>query len=113
MKIVINRQFGGFSLSDKAMDRLKELNYTPTEGYGTIEEDLVLKDNIWQNRKYSGYLNIPRDHPLLIQVVEELGSEANGNHATLKVVEIPDGVDWDVEEYDGNEWIREVSREWR
>ena len=114
MKIVINKQFGGFRLSDKAIDRLKELKYDPPEGCDTIERDLISReDGLNPIRKYWGLRNIPRDHPLLIQVVEELGKEASGIHATLKVVEIPDGVDWQIEEYDGTEWIREVSREWR
>ena len=52
-----------------------------------------------ETRKYYGYLDPPRDHPLLIQVIEELGLEANGPHATLKVVEIPDDVEWAIEEY--------------
>ena len=115
MKIVINRQFGGFGLSDKAIERLKELGYTPPDGCSTIEEDLVPKEDtvFMRMRKYWGLSDIPRDHPLLIQVVEELGDDASGNHTTLKIVEIPESVDWKVESYDGNEWIREVSREWR
>ena len=30
----------------------------------------------------------------------------------LKVVEIPDGVDWEIEEYDGEEWVSEKHRVW-
>ena len=30
----------------------------------------------------------------------------------LKVVEIPDDVEWEIEEYDGNEWVSEVHRCW-
>ena len=43
----------------------------------------------------------------------ELGELANGPNAELKVVEIPDGIDWTIEEYDGVEWIAEVHRTWR
>ena len=32
--------------------------------------------------------------------------------AELKIVDIPDGVNWEVEEYDGNEWIAETHRRW-
>lgn len=46
-----------------------------------------------------------RDDPLLIQVIEELGEEANASHAKLKIVEIPDGVEWHIEEYDGHEYV--------
>ena len=114
MKIVINKCFGGFRLSDKAIDRLKELGYEPPEGCSTIEEELIPEKDIFSRaHKYWGLQDIPRDHPLLIQVVEELEDKADRNLAKLKVVEIPDDVNWAIEEYDGTEWIREVSREWR
>lgn len=54
-----------------------------------------------------------RTDPDLIEVIERLGNEANGRHAELKVVEIPDDVEWKIEEYDGQEWIAEEHRTWR
>ena len=90
MKVVINTQYGGFSLSPKAVQRLAELQGRPC--YDSRPED--------------------RADPLLVQVVEELGSEANGAHASLAVVEIPDDVDYIIEEYDGKEWIAEAHRTW-
>jgi hypothetical protein len=56
---------------------------------------------------------IDRTDPALIAVVEELGYEASGGFADLKVVEIPDDVTWQIEEYDGSEWVAEVHRTWR
>ena len=54
-----------------------------------------------------------RAHPLVVRVVEELGSErASSDVAKLEVVEIPDGVEYEVEEYDGLEHIAEVHRTW-
>ena len=53
-----------------------------------------------------------RTDPLLIEVVEELGEVANGSCAKLKVIEIPDGIDYEIEEYDGNESVHEVHRSW-
>ena len=57
--------------------------------------------------------DIPRDDPALVQVVEEMGPAANGNHAELKVVEIPDDVEWEIHEYDGSEHVAEKHRTWR
>ena len=36
-----------------------------------------------------------------------MGVEANGDHAKLKIVEIPADVEWQIDEYDGTEWIAE------
>ncbi len=53
-----------------------------------------------------------RTDPLLIKIVEELGEEANGRCAELKIVEIPDGTDWEIDQYDGLETIDEKHRSW-
>lgn len=57
--------------------------------------------------------NIPRDDPFLVRVVELLGKEASRTFANLRVVEIPDDVQWQIEEYDGKEHVVEVHRTWR
>lgn len=56
---------------------------------------------------------IKRDHPELIRLIEEMGDAVNGACAELRIVEIPDGVEFCIEEYDGNEHIAEVHRTWR
>lgn len=56
--------------------------------------------------------DVPRDDPDLIAVVEELGRAADGRHANLEIVEIPDGVEWQIEEYDGLEHVAEKHRVW-
>jgi len=47
-----------------------------------------------------------------VEVVEELGIKANGFCSELKIVEIPDDVEWIIEEYDGKEWVAEDHRRW-
>jgi len=89
-KIVINSCYGGFSLSTKAVDRLLELGY----------------------KVEIGGREVPRDEVRLIQVVGELEGKANGGCAELRIIEIPDGVDWEIEEYDGMEWVAERHRRW-
>jgi hypothetical protein len=92
MKIVINKDYGGFSLSDEATKRYAELKGSEGEG--------------WNCR------GVERNDPVLIQVVEEMGDAAGGQFASLGIVEIPDGVQWQIEEYDGMEWVAEKHRTW-
>jgi len=75
------------------------------------EEDIKKFNEIYNKIKISQY-DIKRDDPHLIKVVEELGEKANGRFANLKVVEIPDDVEWEIDEYDGEEIIHEKHRSW-
>lgn len=114
MKVVINSCFGGFGLSDKAFERYLDIKSIAFESY--VSE--------FGNRMYyrAGYFkdddfhlsvyDIKRNDPALVQAVEELGMEANSQYSSLKVVEIPDGVKWYVDEYDGMEKINEEHRSW-
>lgn len=54
-----------------------------------------------------------RTHPDVVAIVEELGERASGDCAKLAIVEIPDGVEWEIDEYDGMEHIAEAHRTWR
>ena len=94
MKVVINNCYGGFSLSDAGIARYLEF------------KGIEVPDKSFYDR------DIPRDDAVLIRVVEELGDAANGFAADLKIVDIPDDVDWEIEEYDGNEWVAEKHRTW-
>jgi len=79
------------------------------------EIDRLMESNNYSvmGKYWETWIDARRDWPLLIQCVEELGSEhASGKHATLKIVEIPDDVDYEIEEYDGNEYIAEKHRTW-
>jgi len=91
-KVVINRCFGGFGLSPMA-----EIAYKERAG---------ITDTDWY------YNEIARDDPILVHLVEELMDDVNGSFSDLKVVEIPDDVDWQIDEYDGKEWVSEVHRTW-
>lgn len=76
------------------------------------------KDGRWKtyNEQYEkieiGDMNGDRTNPFLIQVVEELKEEANWQFAKLVVVEIPDGIEWEISEYDGYETVEEKHRSW-
>lgn len=53
-----------------------------------------------------------RCHKDLISVIEKLGERANGICASIKIIKIPAGVDFHIEEYDGMETIHENHRSW-
>lgn len=113
MKIVINSDYGGFSLSDEAIRK-----YAEKKGITLIEEKCgqfghtnfyigeISDDNLFWDR------DIPREDETLVEVVEELGDAASGLYASLKVVEIPENVNWYIQEYDGRECVAEVHRTW-
>src|ERR1700677_485691 len=56
--------------------------------------------------------DLKRDDPLLIKVLEEMGEKADGSYARIHITEIPDGVDYEIQEYDGQEWIADKHRTW-
>lgn len=111
-KIVINQCFGGFGLSHDAIVMYAHLSGTVLVfqetkfGFNHYYIDEVNDDN------YFSCYTIARDDPYLVQVVEALGTRANGSHSELKVVEIPDSVDWHIHEYDGSEYVAENHRTW-
>lgn len=92
-KIAINTEFGGFSLSDEAIDLYKILTGIPPV------EDVK-------------YWEIARDNVVLVQIIEQLGDRANSRYSELKIIEIPDDVEWHIHEYDGIEWVAENHRTW-
>lgn len=63
-------------------------------------------------RYWDCWTDSARSHPLVLRVIEELGEAANGPCASLAIVEIPDGVDYEISEYDGREHIAEKHRTW-
>lgn len=104
MKIVINKCFGGFGLSRAAVLRAREISGDPAWGGPTIRGD-VDSDGTSVGFDY-GHINEAQRHdPVLVRVVEEMGRAANGQCASLAVVDIPAGTAYRITEYDGREDI--------
>lgn len=136
-KIVINADFGGFNLSEAAVLRYAELagltltiipgqwgnvySLVPADQRSHYDEGVFVaasrEERITMNQRYINETfypkGIPRNDPLLVRVVEEMGSAADGPCASLKVIEIPDDVAWVIEDYDGSEHVAETHRTWR
>lgn len=120
-KIVINRCYGGFSLSDRAMKRYGEINgmnlvkipYKDRDGVVSDFFGSWYRDGIEDDEHHFFMYEIERTDPILVQVVEELGVDADGDCASLHIEELPAGTRYRIQEYDGREWIETYdSIEW-
>ena len=134
MEIVINTCYGRFGLSEEAIIELHKLKcphikeMTEEEYFGkgyfntkekrtqhlkfcsipSINGTLLLDDHSYDSdEEYK-----PRTCKLLVKVVKKLGKKANGDHAKLSIIEIPNDVDFEISEYDGIETIHEKHMSW-
>lgn len=119
MKLVINRCYGGFGISHEAIIRYWEIKGEPIWYHEGKYRDMVYttspvdpEDEEKVDELYWYYNDLERDDPILVQVVEELGEKACDVYSKLEVVEIPDDIDWYIDEYDGRESIHENHRSW-
>ncbi|GLO66229.1 hypothetical protein [Oceanobacillus kimchii] len=142
MEVVINSCFGGFALSRKAIEEYSKLKGVPEIYHymNDYEENVIKKvssteaditsslfvytftkdfgDTIIEEDLFSltdGYIYSPeikRNDPDLVRVVKQLKDKANVQYSDLKIIEIPDDVNFVIQEYDGNEWIAEEHRTW-
>ena len=78
MKIVVNKCYGGFGLSDWAMEQLG----------------------------INVYYDIDRTDSRLVELVENFPEKVDNFYSNLIVVSIPDtSTDWEIDEYDGLETV--------
>jgi hypothetical protein len=103
-KVVYNACYGGFSLSNEAMDRMVELGY-PLELNPKYDPNAKSKCSD-DSQKYEcwGYVECDRHDPILVQVVEELREKASGQCADLEITEVHGP--YRIEEYDGYESVK-------
>ena len=89
-KVVYNACNGGFSISLEALKRMQELGFR-----GAID---VYKGRV-------ALYKCERHHPILVQVVEELGDKANTRASELRIAEVSGP--YRIEKYDGAETVYE------
>lgn len=142
MKVVLNRCYGGFGISIAALKELVNrsakciVSKPPKDWYGgrpgwekEWDKDLAQYNDMGEglmgepsefNILKGGLLHYLEDrneqsmrtNPDLVDVVEKMGKESWGQCAELEVVEIPDGIQWEINDYDGMESIHEMHRRW-
>ena len=130
-EIVINRCYGGFSLSKTAVYWLAE------HCCEAAKREIARQDaNLTSGSKYSWHVDrqkawlegdtgkllayawhpadkdLGRNHPLLLACVRVLGEKADTTCSDLAIIEIPDGIEWEIESCDGQEWVAEKHRTW-
>jgi hypothetical protein len=140
MKIAVNRCYGGFGLSNIAIELYAKKKYGKKVCFYTDEiihgvyrkvdrdsdvdllfpllkdcGDTIKQDELSAQLRSENWIDddsIERNDPFLIETIEELGTKASGKYAYIVIVEIPDDVDWEIVEYDGHEHVAEVHRTW-
>lgn len=96
-KVAINCNYGGFALTTEILARVHELQ----EGY-------VIVDNFDRTNEFymSEFYN--RTNPALVQAILE--AQLKGTNGSLKVVEVPEGVKFIIDDRDGWETVEEEHR---
>jgi len=135
MNVIINSCYGGFGISLFALKLLVERNSkivekkeykSPTDvtkSWDKLHEfedgyqsrgwgNYLIKDG-YEYSLMSGYEDEVRTDKDLIDILEEYGSKKiSGEYAELRIIEIPDGIDFIIHEYDGMEHVAEEHRTW-
>ena len=137
MEVILNKCYGALELSDKAYLKWAEKLGAPIYTYAfdprknkcikvdCLDSEYPYKTHVFID--YGDYLpkdfnskavlkfeNPDRTDLYLIEVVKELGKEANGFYSDLKIVEIPDELadNYIIENYDGYETLHEKVQIW-
>lgn len=139
MKVILNKCFGGFRPSAEAyklyahkkgielypyetsLQNFKRITWETAIKNGSFWVSYFTKDfgenPVISDAEYVEYVLYMRDNkwredPILVEVVEELGRRASSPLSHLVVVEIPDGLDYVIDDYDGFETLHERVEEW-
>ena len=135
-KVILNKCFGGFGVSKEAYELYAKkkgisiFRYTQEDSRNKIyiyanDDNTSLNfyftkdfgNNVYISsedfKKYNLFLDEDfRDDKTLIEVIEELGEKANSMYSDLKIAEIPDDLDYVIDNYDGIETLHQKVKEW-
>lgn len=96
--VVYNICYGGFGISNEAVDWLLERGSKHVRLY---TKPIFGNKGCWEGTRHD---------PLLVECVRELGKKANGRCANLAIFKL-DGNQYRIDEYDGNESVEQPSDE--
>lgn len=141
-KVILNKCYGGFGASYLAHKLYAKKKYNVDEifiykwtknGYvkicsDTIDKKLFRFYSFYSIKDFGDFITHEerdkikdsflllddkyREDPIFIEVVEELGEKANTFCSDLKIVEIPDDLDYVIDDYDGIETLHQKVQEW-
>lgn len=124
-RVVYNNCFGGFGLREEVVEWVRENEDELLEQYDKSDvtelADSTLSGEMFPDgsgpkkdyHKTVADFYISRDNELLADIVSveiRTVQKIGGQHSDLRVAEVPDGVNWTIDEYDGKERVEEVSR---
>ncbi len=128
MEIMINGCYGGFGFS---LEALEEYYKKPISKYVRSDKDINLylkspnghvfaasdKETLTYEELFSSNglrirEDIDRTDERMIEIVRSMGDRANGMCADIRIIEIPDDIDWVIEDYDGKEHVAEKHSTW-
>ena len=137
MKVILNKCYGGFGVSQKAYElyakkkgieifayKLECTNdkpiYRKTDMGSSIFTITFTKDfgdyvDLYDDNSEKYILELCSNHRedrVLIEVVEELGDRANSPFSKLVIVDIPDGMEYEIDDYDGVETLHQKVEKW-
>lgn len=98
-KVVLNKCYGGFKLSQKAINWFLKHNL-----FTNLIHEYEEIEPLFDGKYYIEAWLIPRHHPALINCVEALKEDASSDYSNLEVVEF-EGDLYRIKEYDGWESI--------
>ena len=107
MKVVYNSCFGGFTISEEALRDIAKLKGVSLEG-------MKYSCSMFFHRETGeSFGDLERTDKELIQVLENIGSyRASGMCSNLTIAEIPDGAEYEIEDYDGMESVLPPRPSW-
>ena len=110
MKILLS-SYPVFDVGFKAFKEFLDLKNIPYHVMADeiFEGQFELVDMKGSRFRYEDY----RSDSLLVAIVEKLGADSNPLFGELRVIEVPDDVEWIIQSCEGSaEWIAEKHRTW-